>query len=221
MDRLDKNLKAMLITAALAPVLAVLVSPVAYGQTPDEETPAEESVCDAAGLRWSTPGLYGLCVAYCEAHDAELISPAGDPAELNTPNREILERYNEKKQPGDPDMPCVQAGPCPCFTAAQLNALRAPTAEEADNNAPNACRILTGINLVFIECIIHGQVDPTCYWQAGQWSDSCFRLNIAANQVSIHLPTTPEQAESCRAIIAARAELDATPEVWSCFLPSP
>jgi hypothetical protein len=42
----------------------------AYGDgTPDEQPPAEESVCDPnAALRGAA---YGLCVAYCEANDCE------------------------------------------------------------------------------------------------------------------------------------------------------
>ena len=36
-------------------------------RTPDGSTPAEEATCD--GLKHGTPGLYGLCIAFCEAHD--------------------------------------------------------------------------------------------------------------------------------------------------------
>jgi hypothetical protein len=38
------------------------------GRTPDGETPAEETVCDDAGL---TGAEWGLCNAYCEAMDCE------------------------------------------------------------------------------------------------------------------------------------------------------
>ncbi|MGI9330105.1 MAG: hypothetical protein ACR2QB_05260, partial [Gammaproteobacteria bacterium] len=49
-------------------VLIVVLSQVpVQAQTPDGETPAIEDVCD--GLIGGTPGLYGLCVAYCEAQD--------------------------------------------------------------------------------------------------------------------------------------------------------
>ena len=88
----------------------------ATAQTPDGENPANEDVCDS--LIGLTPGLYGLCVAYCEAHDAHILSPGGDPAELDVPNRKILENYNKKKTESDPAMPCVQPGPCPCWTDA-------------------------------------------------------------------------------------------------------
>ena len=47
----------------------VLVAATGYAQTPDGETPANEGVCDE--LIGLTPGLYGLCVAFCEAQDCE------------------------------------------------------------------------------------------------------------------------------------------------------
>ena len=40
-----------------------------YGDgTPDESPPAEEQVCDDAGLMGSA---FGLCVAFCEANDCD------------------------------------------------------------------------------------------------------------------------------------------------------
>ena len=80
--------------------------------TPDGETPANEGVCDVLKDN-HTPGLYGLCVAYCEAQDLDLV---GDK---EVPNTKILANYNKKKQASDPDMPCMQV-PCPCWTADQL-----------------------------------------------------------------------------------------------------
>lgn len=50
--------------------LATPVAALAYGDgTPDEQPPAEEQPCDAAGLRGAA---YGLCIAYCEANDCEI-----------------------------------------------------------------------------------------------------------------------------------------------------
>jgi hypothetical protein len=41
----------------------------AYGNgTPDAQPPAQEQVCDDAGLLGSA---YGLCVAFCEANDCD------------------------------------------------------------------------------------------------------------------------------------------------------
>lgn len=81
--------------------------------TPDGETPANEGICD--GLQGATPGLYGLCVAYCEAQDL-------DTFDKKPPSTKILDNYNRKKQAGDPDMPCVSPDYI-CFNQAQLDAI--------------------------------------------------------------------------------------------------
>jgi hypothetical protein len=48
-------------------VLAMLAfTPMSQAETPDGETPAEETVCDDLH-----GALYGLCLAYCEAMDCE------------------------------------------------------------------------------------------------------------------------------------------------------
>ena len=61
------------------PLMAIaLLSVSAHAQTPDGLAPVNEGVCD--DLIGGTPGLYGLCVAFCEAQDctapADLTSPA-------------------------------------------------------------------------------------------------------------------------------------------------
>ncbi len=118
----------------IAATFALVSSVVATAQTPDGETPAVEDVCDT--LIVATPGLYGLCVAYCEAHDADLLS------ELDVPNRMILENYNRKKTESDPAMPCVpdvaQAS-CPCWSADELLEVFPPNSN-VDANLPHACR---------------------------------------------------------------------------------
>jgi len=83
----------------------------AIASTPDGMTPANEHECD--NLKSATPGLYGLCVAYCEAQDLDTI-------DKNPPSEKILANYRKKMQSGDPDMPCV-ATPCPCWTPEQFN----------------------------------------------------------------------------------------------------
>jgi hypothetical protein len=111
-------------------VVAMLVTfsaPVTADGTPDGTTPANEGVCDV--LKGGTPGLYGLCVAYCEAQDL-------DSFDKDPPNTKILNNYRKKMQAGDPDMPCVKV-PCPCWTSAELGSIT------ADNMAA-ACPAATG-----------------------------------------------------------------------------
>lgn len=103
------------------------------GGTPDGLTPAEEDVCDV--LKDATPGLYGLCIAYCEAQDSQCIpdfeaeNPVGH---CRRRDQRILDRYERKKQEGDPDMPCLPnagADPseilCPCWSQADLELFQA------------------------------------------------------------------------------------------------
>lgn len=94
----------------LVALLATMPSPV-LASTPDGETPANEGVCNV--VKGGTPGLYGLCVAYCEAQDLDIV---GDK---EAPSNKILANYRKKMQAGDPDMPCVKV-PCPCWTDAEL-----------------------------------------------------------------------------------------------------
>jgi hypothetical protein len=104
-----KSVSAKLATLFFAAGL-VFAAP-AIAETPDGTTPANEGVCD--GLKTTaTPGLYGLCVAYCEAQDLDVTGK-------EPPNTKILENYNKRKQASDPDMPCVKI-PCPCWTDAEL-----------------------------------------------------------------------------------------------------
>ena len=104
--------------------LGVLCLAVAVeAQTPDQLPPANEGVCDE--LISATPGLYGLCVAFCEAQDCYASLTSEDPFDGCLPSSpKLLEVYNKKKQAGDPDMPCVQQESCPCWTEDELDGLR-------------------------------------------------------------------------------------------------
>lgn len=107
-----------------------MTAPPVLAQTPDGDTPAQETVCDALQEDGITKGLYGLCVAFCEAGDyadeADTITPEElATLETSSPSGRILANYNKKKDkannPNDPDMPCILVEePCPCWTADEL-----------------------------------------------------------------------------------------------------
>jgi hypothetical protein len=94
--------------------------------TYDGQPPSEESVCDPLKADGVTKGLYGLCVAFCEAQDIASISAPLTEDELgaimaNAPSGIILESYNKKKTDSDPGMPCIMAqAPCPCWSNEEL-----------------------------------------------------------------------------------------------------
>lgn len=110
--------------------VAFLMSPFAFAQTPDGQTPAEETVCDPLKEDGITKGLYGLCVAFCEAQDhadgEDPITEEEFEALIDdAPSGKILANYNKKREKAnngtDPDMPCILIEePCPCWSADEL-----------------------------------------------------------------------------------------------------
>jgi len=74
----------------------------AYGNgTRDEQPPAEEQVCDDAGLLGSA---FGLCVAFCEANDCD--------AKLDQPDDRACSMLREKyaRATGELFLPCEAYG---------------------------------------------------------------------------------------------------------------
>jgi hypothetical protein len=81
---------------------AALAQGLAKGHgTPDELPPAQETVCEDAGV---TGAAYGLCVAYCEANDCD-----------EFPDSEACDRLfdNYVKITGEESFPCDEATPPP------------------------------------------------------------------------------------------------------------
>ena len=120
------TLSSLLATLALG---MLAITPTTYASTPDGQTPAEEGICDPLKAEGITKGLYGLCIAFCEAQDfADPLIPTTE-AELESlqasaPSGKILANYNKRKLESDPPMPCIVAEPpCPCFSAEQLSAI--------------------------------------------------------------------------------------------------
>ncbi len=104
-------------TGLVCVALAMFALPAA-AQARDGMTPAKNTMCDP--LADATPGLYGLCVAMCEAQacEATLDPDTGEVTfdESCNPSAErILANYNKKASPSDPQMPCVTIA-CPCWS---------------------------------------------------------------------------------------------------------
>ena len=91
---------SLYVTLACAALASAPAASRAFGDgTPDGSPPAEETVCEDAGLRGAA---YGLCVAYCEANDCDTNpdSPACD---------RLFENYT--KITGEDSFPCDEEGP--------------------------------------------------------------------------------------------------------------
>ena len=122
MHPVKSSIPGLLFTALL------LFGQTALAQTPDGETPANEGVCDE--LIGGTAGLYGLCVAFCEAQDCEAtLDEATGQIQLapscKTSSISLLQKYNDRKLSNDPNMPCmtVAANDCQCWTGDELYGL--------------------------------------------------------------------------------------------------
>lgn len=149
----------------------------ATASTPDGETPANEGVCDVLKTN-ASPGLYGLCVAYCEAQDLDLV---GDK---ETPNNKILANYRKKMKAGDPDMPCLQV-PCPCWNADQLANVGA--------TAMPTCNVTGSVAAVSL-------VQPGIAQRAvaDTSANVCrFTDTTTVPRISLRFDITPEEAQSC------------------------
>lgn len=67
--------------------------------------------CDV--LRGATSGLYGLCVSYCSVRDQSDVD-LNEIASVKAaaPSIQLLQKYNDLRQDGDPEMPCFRnSGP--------------------------------------------------------------------------------------------------------------
>ena len=162
---------------AVAVLLAgsAFMTTVAVAQTPDGETPANEGVCDT--LQGSTPGLYGLCVAYCEAQDL-------DSFDKNPPNDKILGNYRKKMKAGDPDMPCIQV-PCPCWSADELGSITADGSAAACPSSTNRKQIIDN-------------APRTKFAEGDANANRCRYIDLNAAPPTIRsFQVTPEEAQSC------------------------
>jgi len=87
-------------TATLAAIAFAPGAAIAIGHgTPDQSPPAQENVCEEAGLKGAA---YGLCVAYCEANDCD-----------EFPDKEACSRLleNYSKITGEDSFPCDEVSP--------------------------------------------------------------------------------------------------------------
>lgn len=80
----------------------LLCSGAALAQTPDGQTPAEETVCDS-----ETGAAFGLCNAYCEAMDCE----SADPQASATACTKVKDKFTQLT--GRSSLPCEAPTTCP------------------------------------------------------------------------------------------------------------
>ncbi len=90
-------------------------------------------VCDV--LEGSSRSLRMMCIAFCELQSCTPDLTAENPFEsCSRSSKWIYNRYEAKRGPGDPDMPCVQqpttVAACPCWSTEELANFRSPAVDE-------------------------------------------------------------------------------------------
>ena len=167
---MNNTLKSMA-SAGFAILLGmIMINNTAIAMTPDGETPANEGVCDV--LIGATPGLFGLCNAYCEAQDLDLV---GDK---EPPNSKILANYRKKMMAGDPDMPCV-AAPCPCWSENEIQDLAA--------SGTALCQTSASIGVIR-NASIFAQIDlgrPLCRYNDRTTGEQRYNADFTADEAQI------------------------------------
>ena len=213
----------------IAATFTLICAVPATAQTPDGLTPAVEQDCNV--LIGATPGLYGLCVAFCEAHDAGFLWPSGDPADLDVPNQNILRNYNTLKSESDLPMPCLQqeVDECPCWTANELLTVFPPVTN-IDANLPHACRnATTSAALENLENYNNGETESSMIHlsvssASGESNCVVVNNNYPGGPISsdIHFDVSEEVflSQHCKALLAARAIARTSGgDAWDCFDP--
>ncbi|MFQ6004452.1 MAG: hypothetical protein ACE5OQ_03025 [Woeseia sp.] len=193
------------------------MTPVA-AQTPDGQTPAEKRVCDPLKADGVTKGLYGLCVAFCEAQDNASEDAPIAPADFEVlkdqlPSGRILENYNKRKKDGDPDMPCIRVQePCPCWTQAELESVDGAGTDGSVFRCARASPDPTGF--VFAQNIrecypLHfGSAINGFNMAPPGFFDACVYRNEQVVPIIVRRPAiSSEEVASCLNAIKARCEL--------------
>ncbi len=90
-------------------------------------------VCDE--LKGTTRGLRMMCIAFCELQSCSPDFTAEEPFQnCSRSSRWILARYEARRGPGDPDMPCIKqpeaVAECPCWSREELASFRGQGADD-------------------------------------------------------------------------------------------
>jgi len=181
-----KQMKSIITAAALVLMTGLTgFSGSAIASTPDGEPPANEGVCDP--LQGGTGGLYGLCVAYCEAQDMDTVNK-------EPPSTKILANYRKKMRAGDPDMPCVNPT-CPCWSDVELASISGAACSRGTNT----------IIIIGIDAETHEAFADT-----GRNRCSYVDLNTVPDEVNTQstapTPTNPDQAAICFSQVEAACD---------------
>ena len=120
----------------------------AQAETPDGQTPAEETVCDS-----QIGAAYGLCTAYCEAMDCDSAAPHASPTACSRVQANY-ERITGLPLPCEATCPCVEV--LPLFQAFVNGTAQAAICQEE----PSYTNLVTAAN-EFVQ-VDTSVAPPTC-----------------------------------------------------------
>jgi hypothetical protein len=180
-------------------------------------------VCDE--LQDATPGLRMMCMAFCELQTCTPDYTLDNPFEnCSRSSQWILARYEARRGPGDPDMPCLQqpetSPECPCWSREELANFRGQGArdrvascfvnvESPANNISNydAWQIFSDPNgpspyKTTLSSAAMSSADgaPSC-----AMVDTCDPSTDVCLGTSRYMSITPEQLAACEADVAVSA----------------
>jgi hypothetical protein len=167
---------------ALTFALVLICSGAVLAQTPDGQTPAEETVCDN-----ENGAAFGLCNAYCEAMDCE----SDDPQASATACTKVRDKFMNI---AGHDLPC-EASPCPCanlpgqfarFLAGEIPITSCTT--EPVGGITDGVQLFNSFTRVAFS-----------YLSGGNWY--CGDIDDAPGYLSI----TPEQGQFCAGLLEQAA----------------
>lgn len=145
----------------------------------------------------STPSLYGLCLAFCEAQDCVPDYNQPNPFAGCTPSSaNILDLYNARKGPNDPGMPCVQPGGCPCFTVEDLEGVPTPYSSCVIDYSFGGDELTTN----FISTATQNGTGAQA--QVGEFTNTCaFGDGTVDPPIFIFLEVSHTAAQACRQLL--------------------
>jgi hypothetical protein len=181
-------------------------------------------ICDTLKGSGITPGLLGLCVAYCQALNCPDASAgaAAMSAQCKTADSQLLANYNKLKMASDPGMPCVQPpSTCPCWTGpeiAKVGFAFTPHLVDLFSNVFSSSTISVS-SLALVENrypatddFPYGAYQVAEVDQNSQAGDRCFYAHAdfapGAPQPTVRsLPISPGEVNACRVSVNAQVGL--------------
>lgn len=181
-----------------------------------KSTGMNSGVCDE--LKGSNRGLRMMCMAFCELQACSPDYTLDDPFQ-NCPrsSKWILARYEQRRGPGDPDMPCVKqpeaVAECPCWSREELAGVRGTSADDQvaactiNSDYPTANILNYDTWRIFNDptSALPYSTSLSSFGSYGADAAPTCQIMDSSSNVSRLMAVTPEQFAACEADVAQSA----------------